>query len=88
MQMWPSARPKVCSIVPSTDKPELEAAPALGRTAVKAGNSGTRAFNMLALGMAEYPSGNDAAADEALLIAAKAERPGLAAGHRRCSTGR
>ena len=64
---------KACSILPSTDKAELEAALALGRTAVKVGK-GTEAWdwNLLALGMAEYRSGNYAAADEALLAAAKA----------------
>ena len=80
---------RVCSILPSTDKAELEAALALGRTAVKVGKSGARAHNMLALGMAEYRSGNDAAADEALLIAAKANDPawlpGIAAFYRAMS---
>ena len=81
---------KVCSILPSTDKAELEAALALGRTAVKASKSGARAYYMLALGMAEYRSGNDAAADEALLIAAKAGTtpawlPGISAFYRAMS---
>ena len=53
---------KACSILPSTDKAELEAALALARTAVKLGNGGE--WNLLALGMAEYRSGNDAAAEK------------------------
>ena len=61
---------KACSILPSTDKAELEAALALGRKAVKLdpGNAWIR----LALGMAEYRSGNYAAAEEALLAAVEA----------------
>src|SRR5439155_17706410 len=54
---------------PSTDKAELEAALALGRTAVKVGKS---EWNLLALGMAAYRSGNDATANEALLAAMQA----------------
>jgi tetratricopeptide (TPR) repeat protein len=61
---------KACSIRASTDKAELEAALALGRTAVKIDKNGM--WNLLALGMAEYRNGNDAAAVEALLAAAKA----------------
>ena len=61
---------KACSILPSTQKAELEAALALGRKAVEIGKGGD--WNLLALGMAEYRSGNDAAADEALLAAVKA----------------
>ena len=64
---------KACSIVPPTDKAELEAALVLGRTAVKAGKgSESRDWCLLALGMAEYRRGNYAAADEALLAAEKA----------------
>jgi hypothetical protein len=59
-----------CSVLPSTDKSELEAALALARTAVKVGKGGE--WNLLALGMAAYRSGNDALADEALLAAEKA----------------
>jgi hypothetical protein len=61
---------KVCSILPATDKAELEAALALGRTAVEVGKGGQ--WNLVALGMAEYRSGNDAAANEALRAAAEA----------------
>jgi tetratricopeptide (TPR) repeat protein len=61
---------KACCILPSADKAELEAALALGRTAVKVGKGGE--WNLLALGMAEYRCGNDAAAEEALLAAAQA----------------
>jgi tetratricopeptide (TPR) repeat protein len=64
---------KACSIRASADKAELEAALALGRTAVALGKGGqSQEWNLLALGMAEYRSGNDAAADEALVAAAKA----------------
>ncbi len=61
---------KACSLSPYSDKVELEAALTLARTAVELGKGGD--FNLLALGMAEYRSGNDAAATEALLAAAKA----------------
>lgn len=50
---------KGCSILPSTDEAELESALVLGRTAVEIGNGGD--WNLLALGMAEYRSGNYAA---------------------------
>jgi WD40 repeat protein len=60
---------RACCILPSTDKAELDVALALGRTAVKLDNA--RAWNLLALGMAEYRAGNYAAADQALLGAAK-----------------
>jgi WD40 repeat protein/serine/threonine protein kinase/tetratricopeptide (TPR) repeat protein len=62
---------KACSIRPSSDKAELEAALALARTAVKLDKNFV--WNQLALGMAEYRSGNDAAANEAMLAAAKLE---------------
>jgi hypothetical protein len=67
---------KACSILPSPDKAELEAALALARTAVKVGK-GTEWWDryVLALGMAKYRGGNYAAADEALLAAEKAGRP-------------
>jgi tetratricopeptide (TPR) repeat protein len=66
---------RACSILPSTDKKELEAALALGRTAVEVGRgSEWWDWNLLALGVAEYRSGNDAAADEALLAAARAAK--------------
>src|SRR5262249_8720801 len=63
---------KVCSIVPSTETAELEAALTLGRTAVQLGRGGE--WNLLALGMAEYRSGNDVAAEKALSAAADAGR--------------
>jgi hypothetical protein len=59
---------KVCTIVPSTDKAELEAGLALARKAVELGKGGN--WNLLALGIAEYRSGHDAAAAEALRSAA------------------
>jgi hypothetical protein len=64
---------KACSLVPSTDRAELEAALALGRTAAKVGK-GSEAWDwyLLALGMAEYRRGSYAAAAEALLAAEKA----------------
>jgi WD40 repeat protein/tetratricopeptide (TPR) repeat protein len=62
---------KACSILPSTDKGQLELAVALGRRAVKLGSVGWE-WGPMALGMAEYRSGNDAPADLALLAAAKA----------------
>ncbi len=58
---------RACSIVPSTDKEELEAALALARTAVKSGTGG--GWNLLTLGMAEYRSGDFAAAEKTLLAA-------------------
>ena len=61
---------KVCSILPSTDKADNEAGLALAHKAVEIGKGGD--WNLLALGMAEYRSGHDAAAAEALLAAAKA----------------
>src|SRR5262249_20778116 len=64
---------KSCSLLPSPDKAGLEAALALGRTAVKVGK-GTEAWDwyLLGLGMAGYRSGNYAATEEALLAAEKA----------------
>ena len=61
---------KACSILPFTDKAEFEAALALGRTAVRAGNGG--GCNLLALGMAEYRGGDYSAADKTLLAVAEA----------------
>jgi WD40 repeat protein/tetratricopeptide (TPR) repeat protein len=64
---------KACSILPSTDKAELEAVLALVRAGMKLGKVGeSDEWNLLALGMAEYRSGNYAAAAEALLAAANA----------------
>jgi WD40 repeat protein/tetratricopeptide (TPR) repeat protein len=60
---------KACSILPSTNNAELEAALALGRTAVQLEKN---EWTLLALGMAEYRSGNYAASDKALLAAAGA----------------
>jgi WD40 repeat protein/tetratricopeptide (TPR) repeat protein len=62
---------RACSIRPSSDKAELEAALALGGTAVKVNRS---EWTLLALGMAEYRSGNHAAADKTLLAAAEASK--------------
>ena len=59
---------KACSILPSADKAEVEAALALGRSAVKLGN-GVEWWNLLAIGMSEYRSSNDTAAAKALLAA-------------------
>jgi serine/threonine protein kinase/WD40 repeat protein len=60
---------RACSILPLTDKPELEAVLTLAGAGVKAGRSER---TLLALGMAEYRSGNYADADAALLAAAEA----------------
>jgi tetratricopeptide (TPR) repeat protein len=62
---------RVCSILPSADKAELEAALVLARSAVKLGNDGDYR-NLQALGMAEYRNGNSAAAEKALRAAADA----------------
>jgi serine/threonine protein kinase/WD40 repeat protein len=62
---------RACSIRLSTDRTEREAALALGRRAVKFGMGGM--WNLLALGMAEYRSGNYPSADDALLATAKAD---------------
>jgi WD40 repeat protein/tetratricopeptide (TPR) repeat protein/tRNA A-37 threonylcarbamoyl transferase component Bud32 len=61
---------KVCSLAPTATRSELEAALALARRAVQVGKGGE--WYLLSLGMAEYRSGNDKAAEEALLAAAKA----------------
>jgi len=61
---------KACSILPSADKAEVEAALALGRKAVEIDKAG--AWNLLALGMAEYRAGNYAVADQALFAAGEA----------------
>ena len=64
---------KACSIRASTNKAELDAALALARKGVELGKGGEWwEWRLLALGMAEYRSGNHAAAIEALLAAAKA----------------
>jgi len=63
---------KACSLLPSTDTVELEAALALGRKAVELGKGG--GWNLLALGMAEYRIGNYAVADKALSTAQEADK--------------
>ena len=64
---------KVCSILPHTDKVQLEAALALARKGVELGKGGEWwEWRLLALGMAEYRSGNDGAAQQALLAAVAA----------------
>ncbi len=64
---------RACSIRPSTNKAELETALALARKGVELAKTGPeRDWSLLALGMAEYRSGNDAAALEALRAAVKA----------------
>jgi serine/threonine protein kinase/tetratricopeptide (TPR) repeat protein len=64
---------KACSILPSADKAEIDAAVALARRAVDLRKGRPYlGYSLLALGMAEYRAGNDVAADEALLAAAKA----------------
>jgi tetratricopeptide (TPR) repeat protein len=64
---------KVCSLLPSIDRAEREAALALGRKAVELGQGEQWGeWASLTLGMTEYRCGNDAAAVDALLAAAKA----------------
>jgi hypothetical protein len=64
---------KACSMLPSTNKAELDAALTLARKGVELDkDSMWRDWRLLALGMAECRSGNYAAADEALVAAAKA----------------
>jgi hypothetical protein len=72
--VWADNAARACSILPSTDKAELEAALSLARTAVKQSRAGLWYYewNLLTLGMAEYRSGNNAAADRALFGAAEA----------------
>jgi eukaryotic-like serine/threonine-protein kinase len=82
---------KACSILPSTSRAELDAALAFARNGVQLDRDGNlREWMLLALGMAEYRSGNFAAADEALLAAAEAGLnnpwvPGIAAFYRAMS---
>jgi WD40 repeat protein/tetratricopeptide (TPR) repeat protein len=61
---------KACSLLPSRDKAQLDAALALGRKAVEVNSRWE--WGLLALGMAEFRSGNDSAALDALLAATKA----------------
>jgi len=65
---------KLSSILPSSDKAELEAALVLGRMAAKPGEGEApyRPWRLLALGMAEYRGGDDPACEEALLAAEEA----------------
>jgi eukaryotic-like serine/threonine-protein kinase len=60
---------KACSLLPSTDKAQLEAALAFARTGVEVDGS---EWTLMTLGMAEYRSGNDTAAEEALRAAMEA----------------
>jgi eukaryotic-like serine/threonine-protein kinase len=63
---------KACSIRPSADTAELEAALVLGRRAVDLGKTHAYLpYYQLALGMAEYRAGKFAAADQALRAAAE-----------------
>jgi WD40 repeat protein/serine/threonine protein kinase/tetratricopeptide (TPR) repeat protein len=63
---------RACSIRASVDQAELDATLALARKGVELGKGGPwREWSLLALGMAEYRSGHDAAAIEALLAAVK-----------------
>jgi hypothetical protein len=63
---------RACGIRPSGDKAELEALLALGSTAVKV--DAAVHWKLLALGIAEYRSGNAAAAAKTLLAAAEAKK--------------
>jgi tetratricopeptide (TPR) repeat protein len=68
---WTAERAaKACSIRPSTDEAELAATLPLARKAVQVARG--EPWNLVALGMAEYRSGHDAAAEKALLAAAQA----------------
>jgi tetratricopeptide (TPR) repeat protein len=63
---------KASSILPSSERAELEAALALGRKAVELGKvagGDLQPWNLLALGMAAYRAGDDSACDEPLLAA-------------------
>jgi serine/threonine protein kinase/WD40 repeat protein len=60
---------RACSILPSTDKAELEEMLTLARAGVQVRKSER---TLLALGMAEYRGGNHAAAEATLLAAAEA----------------
>jgi len=74
---------KLSSILPSSDRAELDAACALGRMAAKPGEvaSPFQPWRLLALGMAEYRGGDDPACDEALLAAEEAGKDnGLVSG--------
>ena len=63
---------KACCLLPSTDEAQLEAVLALARKAVELGkDSPWLPWYQMGLGMAEYRNGHFAAADAALLAAAK-----------------
>jgi eukaryotic-like serine/threonine-protein kinase len=65
---------KACSVMPSASQAQVDAALALARKGVQLDKDGMyRNYMLLALGMAEYRSGHYAAADEALVAAAKAD---------------
>ena len=68
---------RACSIVPSPDRAEREAARALARKA--ADHDKEQPFYRLVLGMAEYRGGGDAAAAEEALLAAEKAGPVLPA---------
>src|SRR6185437_9355246 len=62
---------KACCLLPSTDKAQLEAVLALARKAVQLGEGNqNRPWFQMALGMAEYRSGDFARADAALMFLA------------------
>jgi WD40 repeat protein/serine/threonine protein kinase len=64
---------KICCLRPSEDSSRRQSALALARQAVKLGkNDPFLPWFQITLGMAEYRSGNDAAADKALRAAAEA----------------
>ncbi len=66
---------KLCCLRPSDDREVLDPTLALARRAVELGKDHPYLpYFRMALGMAEYRSGNHAAADAALLAASKAER--------------
>jgi WD40 repeat protein/tetratricopeptide (TPR) repeat protein len=66
---------KICCLHPSVDKPRLDAALALARRAVTLGKDhGWLPYFRMAVGMAEYRSGNFAAAAESLLIAGAVDK--------------
>jgi WD40 repeat protein/tetratricopeptide (TPR) repeat protein len=66
---------KICSLRPSDDRTQRAAMLDLARTAVKLGKDhGYLPYFQMALGMAEYRSGNNTAAEEALRAAANAGR--------------
>jgi WD40 repeat protein/tetratricopeptide (TPR) repeat protein len=85
---------KACSTMPYSDKGELDAALVLARTALKLDHSDEwEAWGLLALGMAEYRSGDYPAAEKTLLAATEAGSnntyvPGISAFYRAMSLAR